>query len=164
MKIHDPCFLDLSKSILTWTLKWSTLGGNLICTNRVISKTVSNMMGSYHWLAQPALTTNGGWLKSKLNNSANNNKQTITVRSWMAFGISLWFFQNEKSDKNNFVSWRNMKVILHYLNNGDYNYKHFLSENWNIFSVILSKDQIETAAQINSWTKAKRWDSSWIQR
>ena len=48
-----------------------------------------------------------------------------------------------------------MKVILHYLNNSDYNYKHFLSQNWNIFSVILSKDQIETATQINSCTKAK---------
>ena len=61
MKIYDPCFLDLLyKSVITWTLKWSTLGGNLICTNRVISKTVSNMMGAYRWFAQTALTTDGG--------------------------------------------------------------------------------------------------------
>ena len=55
-----------------------TLGGNLICTNGVISKTVSNMRGAYHWLGQSALTTNGGWLKSKLNISLNklNIKQT----------------------------------------------------------------------------------------
>ena len=52
----------------------------------------------------------------------------------MASGIIWWFFQNEKLDKNNFVTRRKMKVILHYLNNGDYNYKHFLSKNWNIFS------------------------------
>ena len=63
--------------------KWSkTLGGNLICTNGVISKTVSNMRGAYHWLGQSALTTNGGWLKSKLNISLNklNIKQTIKAR------------------------------------------------------------------------------------
>ena len=73
----------------------------------------------------------------------------------MACGRFWWFFQNEKSDKNNLVLKKNMKVILHYLNNGDYNYEHFPSQNWNIFSVILSKDQIETAAQINSCAKAK---------